>query len=580
MTPITTSLQQPAQIMEEEPLRRAAAAFLALWARVANSRPLAYLVFAAIYTPPSLILAHHKLLWDDEFFTLYLSTTKNWSELMRALATGADQHPPSFYYLTHLVFGALGVSNLTLRLTAMLGFFVMCVCLYEIVSRLMNREWGFCAMILPLACPYYSYALEARGYGVELGFAGIAMAAWMLAGAGQARRVTVPVLAASICGAVASHYYGVMLVAGLAAGELTRTMLKRRIDWPIWFAFGAALLPVAAFWRVIQGARLYAEHFWAVPRWRTAASWYPSAYGYALGVVIILGGMAALRMGNGDKRETVRFPKIEIWSTAALVALTILPIIGLVVAKLATHAFTNRYAIAAFPAGCILMIIGFSRAYRYSTGGAAALWVILLAVFGGMALRGRLVQHDELNDVRSTAGFLRQSGASVITMSDITRFHRISFYARRDLGSRVVYLANPHEAIRYLGFDTLDRGLLDLNPWFPLNVRWLDEFVAARPSFVTWAFVGEWSWFPNALVTMDAQVQLVGVLNACMLLSVKDAKVPPGHMPGDPSGQPMLYSSTPVEGKPMCQMYMPASSCPVVDSEEIDSHALPFNIRK
>jgi hypothetical protein len=568
MTPITTSLQQSPEIIkqEPEPLRRAAAALLALWARVANSRPLAYLVFAAIYMPPSLILAHHKLLWDDEFFTLYLSTTKNWSELMRALATGADQHPPSFYYLTHLIFGALGVSNLTLRLTAMAGFFVMCVCLYEIVGRLMNREWGFCAMILPLACPYYSYAIEARGYGIELGFAGIAMAAWMLAGAGRARRVTVPLLAVSICGAVASHYYAVMLVAGLAAGELARTMLKRRIDWPIWFAFAAALLPVAAFWRVIQGARLYAEHFWAVPRWRTAASWYPSAYGYALGVIIILGGMAALRVSDAD-RETARFRKIELWQAAALVVLTILPVLGLVIAKYVTHAFTNRYAIAAFPAGCILMIVGFSRAYRYSTGGAAALWVILLAVFGGMAFRGRLVQREELLDMRMTAAKLRDATDGAIAMSDITRFHRISFYARRDLGSRVAYLANPHEAIRYLGFDTLDRGLLDLDPWFPLNVRWIDEFAAAHPSFVLWGFIGEWSWLPNALAEMDADaIRLVGVLKGCELLSVKGLRVPPGgHSPGDPIGQPMLYSSMPADGKPMCQVYMPASSCPVLD---------------
>jgi hypothetical protein len=74
-------------------LRRAALNF---GRRVANSRPLAYLAFLAVYVAPVTIVARHKLLWDDEFFTLYLSTTKNWTGLVRALSTGADQHPPSW----------------------------------------------------------------------------------------------------------------------------------------------------------------------------------------------------------------------------------------------------------------------------------------------------------------------------------------------------------------------------------------------------------------------------------------------------------------------------------------------------
>src|SRR5262249_21065965 len=201
------------------------------------------------------------LFWDDEFFTLYLSTTRTWSDLIAALSTGADQHPPSFYWLTHLVVGAFGISSVTLRLTAMAGFAIMCCCLYEIGGRLLNREWGFCAMILPLACPYYYYAMEGRGYGPELGFAGLALLAWMRVDEVRSRRWALPLLAVSVCGAVASHYYALLLVGALMFGELVRTVVRGRIDRPVWLALAADFWPVHAFAMGIACAYSCTESF-------------------------------------------------------------------------------------------------------------------------------------------------------------------------------------------------------------------------------------------------------------------------------------------------------------------------------
>jgi hypothetical protein len=112
-------------------------------------------LFAVIYIWPSVARARHKLLWDDEFFTLYLSRTKSWNDLLAALATGADQHPPSFYYLTHLIFNFAGTTHLTLRLTAIVGFGAACLCLWEIVSLTANRTWSMAAMLLPLRSSSY-----------------------------------------------------------------------------------------------------------------------------------------------------------------------------------------------------------------------------------------------------------------------------------------------------------------------------------------------------------------------------------------------------------------------------------------
>src|SRR5262245_61161929 len=487
-TPVVLKPIPQTRIPEAGRLQHVAARAAAAWRFIAHSRPLAFLVFFAIYTGPTIYLARQKLLWDDEFFTLYLSTTSTWRELIKALSTGADQHPPSFYYLTHLIFNTFGITPVTIRLTAIAGFAVMCICLYEIASNITNREWGFIAMFLPLTCTYYLYAMEARGYGIQLAFVVLAFWMWTLAARWKHRRLTIPILAAALCGAVGSHYYAIFVLLPLAAGELTRTIMKRRIDWPVWFAFCGAMVPLAAFSRVILSAHSYSEHFWAVPRWRAMASWYPNATTYVLAIIL---GICVMRLIQARGRRifvTERPFRIDLPQTVALVVLALLPVVEVFIAKFVTHAFTDRYAIAAFPAVCILLVLGMRRMTRQS----AAVWLSLILCFPAVSYRHEESQRLDYEDIKETAAFLRRHENLPIAMSDVTRFHRISFYARRDLSRRIVYLAEPASSIRYLGYDTVDRGMLHLNPWFPLNVRWMDEWIAEHPSLLVWGFIGNW----------------------------------------------------------------------------------------
>src|SRR6266481_124886 len=190
---------------------------------IAESRAVAWAVFTVLYAIPTVYLAHLKLFWDDEFFTLYLSRTPTWQDLLQALATGADQHPPSFYYLTHLMTTVFGSGHVTVRLPAILGFWLLCICLYEIVRDLATPEWAVVAMFFPLSTGFYYYASEARGYGLVCGFSALAMLSWMRSAAHRKRTAYVPLLAVSIAAGVASHYYAVLVVVALALGELIRT---------------------------------------------------------------------------------------------------------------------------------------------------------------------------------------------------------------------------------------------------------------------------------------------------------------------------------------------------------------------
>src|SRR6185312_8790430 len=137
---------------------------------VENSRIWPLAIFFAIYFPLTAFLASHKLMWDDEFFTLYISRPRSLNEILKALATGADQHPPLFYLLVHQIMAVFGPSHLTLRLAAIFGYGLFCICLFFLLRNRTSTLWAMAGMLLPLnAGPAYYYAMEARGYSLMLG---------------------------------------------------------------------------------------------------------------------------------------------------------------------------------------------------------------------------------------------------------------------------------------------------------------------------------------------------------------------------------------------------------------------------
>src|SRR5258707_4058068 len=232
---------------------------------LAESRPVAWAVFTVLYAIPTVYLARLKLFWDDEFFTLYLSRTPTWQDLLQALATGADQHPPSFYYLTHLTTTVFGSGHVTVRLPAILGFWLLCICLYEIVRDLAAPEWAVVAMFFPLSTEFYYYASEARGYGLVCGFSALAMLSWMRSAAHRNRTAYIPLLAVSIAAGVASHYYAVLVVVALALGAIVRPRYTEKINCTLSIAYVCGSAPLQELLLTIQTRTGHVCHFTALP---------------------------------------------------------------------------------------------------------------------------------------------------------------------------------------------------------------------------------------------------------------------------------------------------------------------------
>lgn len=544
------------------------------WSFWADSRAAAYLLFAVVYVVPSVMLARQKLMWDDEFFTLYLSKTKNWADLWRALSTGADQHPPTFYYLTHLIFKVAGTSHALLRLPAIVGFALCSFCLYEIAREIMGRRWAVAAMLVPLATPSVYYATEARGYGLELGFITCSLLMWFWAAEGKKRTFAVIALAVSLFLAVASHYYALFILFPLAIGELVKIRMRRTVDFPVCGALFAALLPPLLFSPLILRALSYSKTFWAIPAWAQMVDWYPVMLGRAPLILLVAAGLAfVLNISpSEDKRSVLPQPPVAI----VLAASSLLPVVGVFAAKFVTHAFTERYFIAALPGSCIILVWALRRVIANDKVGPALVATLCILLFAQQWRDQRGQQLTAVRTMRSISALLRRNPDAPVVISDVTNFHRLSFYARRDLASRIVYVADPGLSVRYLGHDTIDRGMLALNPWFPLKTISWYEWWRTHPSSLVYGTVGDWNWVTFALREVGT-TELKDRDISHLLLSVNRTKLPDDdRLASDPSGKPMLYDQLTSTGAPLCSVYMPTDKCPVIDDPSFSEPIISY----
>jgi hypothetical protein len=431
-------------------------------------------------------------------------------------------------------------------------------------------------MLLLLDTPALYYATEARGYGLELGFITFSLLMWMWATDGKKRAWTVPALALGLCLAVASHYYALFILLPLAIGELVKIRMRRSIDFPICGAFFAAMVPALVFAPLIIRALPYSKTFWAVPAWSQILYWYPSMLGRA--PLIVLAAAALVFVFRIPTTEDWRSPISRPSQPVAvgLTATALLPVAGMIVAKFVTHAFTDRYFIAALPAAILFLIWALPRVIRNDRVGPAFATAVCLVLF---AHQWRDLQSDQtttLRTMRSIATLLRQTHDAPIVMSEVTVFHRLSFYGERDLVNRLVYVADPYRSVRYLGHDTVDRGLLALVPWFPLKVVWWDEWWRTHSSSLVYGFVGDWTWVTFAL----PEVGTTEVRNrdvSHLLLHVTRTAVPDyDRQPGDPTGTPMLFDQLPANGPSLCKAYMPTTDCQIVDSPSFSTPIISY----
>lgn len=445
-------------------------------------------------------LASRKLMWNDELYTYYVARLPSMHDVWNALMARGEQTPPLFFAITRLSFRLFGVTHLAIRLPEILAFWTMTVCLYVFVRRRMSSMSALCAAAFPLVTSAFQYAYEARAYGLVLGFAALALLSWQAATstASRVRVLALGCLTASLAAVVSSHYYGVFVLMPLALGEAVRTVTRRRLDITVWAALAIAVLPLAWHLPLIKAASAYSGAFWSAPQWVNLPDFYQDLLTPALvpiTAILILAVIHHAAAGHGASPEDDEARRmLPLHELAVIAGFVLIPLVSVVVAKLVTGAFVNRYAVAAVIGLSVLAgqatELAFRRrpAVRVLVAACLAGWFVLSQARELLTPTGVSMPFGAVSVARPAEWVAAQPERDLpLVVADPHTFTVLSHYGTPSIKSRIVYLADPERALKILGQNSVERGMLDLvQPWFHLNVVRFEPFVTEHSRFLVY----------------------------------------------------------------------------------------------
>lgn len=466
---------------------------------------LLFVCVSLLYFGVTLVLASTRLLWNDELFTWYTALRPSLRDVWTALLTGAEKHPPLFYVFTRGSIALFGLNAVSLRLPETMGFWIMSASLFWFVRSRTSAAYGLIAMLFPMVTGALFYAYEARPYALVLGFSGLGLLCWQRATESQTPGPWRVGLALCLAAAVSCHYFATLCFVPFVLAEGMRSITRRRIDAWMWVAFGAGLVPLVFLFPLARAAQTFSSVFWSRASWTMPLSVYRGLlYPAALALFIVPVIVAVYLSIRSDdrapaKRVLTSFPLHEL---TAVVAFLCIPIIGIVIAKIFFGVFNYRYGLTA--------VLGLSIAFAYSvwvlaerSARAALLSVMILGA--SFLVQGVSDYRQLASEARARAAlysFLRShaGGELPLVISDPHLFFEVSHEAAQlHDETKFLFLADVPLGIHYTNTDDVERGLLTMKQWAPLDVRDFHQFCSTHNQFLVFGHGQFFSWVPSEL---------------------------------------------------------------------------------
>jgi 4-amino-4-deoxy-L-arabinose transferase-like glycosyltransferase len=451
-----------------------------------------------------------RLMDNDEYLSYYTDRVPTLARVVWVqLHYPVSLDPPAYHLLSHLAMQLLGPTEMALRLPAFLGFLLCQVSLFFFVRRIAGQRPAAIALAVPLLTYSLFYAVQGRPYGLLLGLYSASLACWQAASRAPAGRPRLPALvglAAALVLGVTSHYFGVLILIPVCAGELARSVSRRRLDRGVLAAIAAGFLSVATVLPFQHALLAYRAHYY-----RTTVDWHivPQSYfslfcSYRawsllhqhvfefsmvlLSAVLVAAILMRLRVRSG------RDPAHE-W--IALLALVLLPVFAFLFGRFVTHTMEPRYAIAAlfvFAAGAVIVC---EKALRTT------------AVFYSVA------------GLAFAAGIVFNLGR-IYTQALDNFYIDTSYDPDAQLRSRFCLVYAQQQELGWLGHDTNYVTAVNMQHFAPLCTISYADFLA-EPDPLVLDYHSSWEWLGKDLAARKYPAAAIGSALRGDLIQLRNA---------------------------------------------------------
>ncbi len=467
------------------------------------------LLLTIIYSVGAKGHAAGKPFWYDEVITLIVAQSPDLATTWKA-ALQCDANPPLPHLLTHLAVRWFGTGEVSARLPAIAGFWIFCLCLFRFVYRRAGICYALSALLLPVVTEAYYHTAEARAYGPELAFCGLALVAWQAA-TGDAKRLGPVRLAAlaglslSLAAALLCHYFAILLYLPLGGAEAFRSYRTRKIDWGVCAALAAGATPVILRAATIVGVVKGFSHTWAPAYLRQAFEFWETGLQHGASYWALLLGLLALlclrAKGEDGASIAIRIPGHELVAGVLFLAIPLAAVVG---GLLVTHMFSARYALIGLTGVCLLSPMVAAEFF-----GSRALPGLLMTAVLTFGLALTLIDYTENPNPYDDDPILREAlEHGPVVIPDGQLFLQMWHYAPERLKQRLVFLVDLDAAVKYMGFDTIDGGVEALKQLSSVNVVAWKAFAAPGREFVVYQNLLRPGWVLPRVLDEGAAVQV------------------------------------------------------------------------
>jgi len=335
-------------------------------------------------------------IWLDEAYSIVLSKM-SLSQIMQA--TGADVHPPLYYFILHYWVALFGASAVAVRLLSVLFGVLTIPMVYLVGRQLFNKEAGLVgALILALSWFNIFYSQEARMYSLTVLLALISVYFFL--------RLLHRSTLASSAGYVLSttlllytHYYGVFVLFAENTYLITLLVLSKHRTCKLrhWVVLQAIVLALFVPWITFlstQFLRREATGTWlAQPTTATIINTFVSYSGGTVLLALFL-GLSVLSLfayqkvrGAMDWKAPLKSLESYLWEVRLhdlapayflVVLLLATNLIPFIVSLFRAPIYLDKYAIASSVALYLLVAKGISNInYRYAKIAVVGIIVVL-----------------------------------------------------------------------------------------------------------------------------------------------------------------------------------------------------------